>query len=373
MKRSLVPCALALLSWSAGCVKAEKSANPLGPSVAGPIPGVSIEAPTPLEPAQGSRIAVDQQPITLVIQNATTTGVRPLNYDFEIAADPGFVRRVFVREGISPGQNGRTTLRLPDPLATGRAYYWRARAKDGANTGPYSFTVLFNVFTPIVIGQAVALAPAGSIAELGPRFSIGNAPRSGPVGPITYIIELASDDVFANKLAIWQVAEQPGQTNLESPATLPANQQFYWHVRAADPTTSGPWSGTQAFRTPNLVIPSPSVPGTPCGPPYPTTPLGIVQCRRSQWSIIPHDQLVNFLRGVALDLNAAGVAGGPFGLLRKQGGTNCSGYSCDVLCAGQGNDQRQWDVLGDVEGAQTPAWIGPNVVPNIRVDICEIQ
>jgi hypothetical protein len=29
-------------------------------------------------------------------------------------------------------------MRLPDALATGRSYYWRARADDGANASPYS-------------------------------------------------------------------------------------------------------------------------------------------------------------------------------------------------------------------------------------------
>jgi hypothetical protein len=84
-------------------------------------------------------------------------------------------------------------------------------------------------------------------------------------------------------------------------------------------------------------------------------------------------ELVAFLRGSARDMNAAGLSGGPFGLLRKTSGANCAGYSCDILCSGSGTSQRQWDVLGDADGAQTPAWIGPKVWPDIRVDTCEIQ
>src|SRR5438874_2529078 len=98
---------------------AEKSSNPLSPTVAGPIPGVNISAPTPMQPSAGSQVAVDQQPVTLIVQNASTSGVRPLNYVFEIATDTQFTNKVFVRDGISPG-DGRTSLRLPDPLATGR-------------------------------------------------------------------------------------------------------------------------------------------------------------------------------------------------------------------------------------------------------------
>ena len=37
---------------------------------------------------------------------------------------------------------------LPDPLATGRNYYWRARAEDGANVGAYSSVIRFTAVTP---------------------------------------------------------------------------------------------------------------------------------------------------------------------------------------------------------------------------------
>jgi hypothetical protein len=84
-------------------------------------------------------------------------------------------------------------------------------------------------------------------------------------------------------------------------------------------------------------------------------------------------EMLTFMRNVARSLNANGIADGPFGILRKAGGNNCGGYSCDVVCAGSGNGQRQWDVLGDIEGAQSPGWSGPHTVPGIRVDVCEVQ
>jgi hypothetical protein len=30
-------------------------------------------------------------------------------------------------------------------------------------------------------------------------------------------------------------------------------------------------------------------------------------------------------------------------------------------------------VLGDIDGDQSPGWFGPNTVPDIRVDRCEVQ
>ena len=76
--------------------------------------------------------------MTLLIENAGSNGVRPLTYSFDIATDAGFSNKVFSRDGIAQGDGGRTSLRMSDALATGHTYYWRARAQDGANTGPYA-------------------------------------------------------------------------------------------------------------------------------------------------------------------------------------------------------------------------------------------
>jgi hydrogenase expression/formation protein HypD len=71
----------------------------------------------------------------------------------------------------------------------------------------------------------------------------------------------------------------------------------------------------------------------------------------------------------ASDLNKLG--GGPYGILRKTAGASCNGFSCDIICSGNGNSQKQWDVLGDSDGAQTPAWNGPHTAPGIRIDLCQ--
>src|SRR5205814_2300915 len=129
------------------------------PTIAGPLPGVTISAPNPVQPGQNSRIQNDQQPVVLTIDNATTSGPRPLSYKFDLAGDGNFNNLILTREGITPG-SGRTSMRLPDALASARTYFWRARAQDGANTGPYSAVASFQVFTPVVIGKPVAVAPA---------------------------------------------------------------------------------------------------------------------------------------------------------------------------------------------------------------------
>jgi hypothetical protein len=86
-----------------------------------------------------------------------------------------------------------------------------------------------------------------------------------------------------------------------------------------------------------------------------------------------HDQLVSFLRASARDINRSGSAGGPWGLLQKTSGANCNGYSCDILCMGNGPGQVQRDVLLDAEGSQLPFWGGPIDPAVMAVRTCEPQ
>jgi hypothetical protein len=268
-RRLRLACVLSAVAAMAACV-ANKSADPLSPTVAGPIPGVNITPPAIVQPTTGTKVAVDQQPLVLTVVNAQSSGVRPLTYVFEIAADVSFVNKVFSRDGIQPSGTGQTSLKLPDALATGRTYYWHARAEDGANTGPFSATAAFDVFTPIVIGPPVLVSPVDNVTvdNPHPRFAFNNAPHSGPVGPLTYIIEVADGDSFSNKMAVWTVAEKAGgQTFLDSPQDLPPVKQLFWHVRAADQTTAGPWSATQVFQTPApVILPPPPPVDVPSGP-----------------------------------------------------------------------------------------------------------
>jgi hypothetical protein len=364
MSRTL---SILLILWSAvaaaGC-EAAKSANPLSPEVAGPIPGVNITSPTPVEP-KGAKVPVDRQPVTLVVDNAVTNGQRPLRYMFEVATDADFANTVWSRTGITPG-DGRTAMRLPDPLATGRSYYWRARAEDGANTGPYSSPASFDVFTPIVIEapQLVSPAPNATVSSLRPTFTFNNAVRSGPVGPISYIIEVSDTDAFASKIANWSVAETPGsQTSTQLPQDGQYGHYLFWHVRAVDPTTAGPWSDIHAF----------SMPEPPPPPPPPPPVPGPIPGPIGDWQSCdptPGEALVTCVHKA---INPARTEAGAFevtkrvawllrgqgaGLLIKNGGENIvpwKGYSFAAarICYPDGHIYK---LLTDVPTTNGPSW-----------------
>src|SRR5918992_2793837 len=96
--RAALPAALLLTVIAC---EAKKSSNPLSPAVAGPIAGVDITAPKLLEPAQGFKFKENQQPVKLLIENSSSTGVRPISYTFEVASDTNFETKVFARSGVA--------------------------------------------------------------------------------------------------------------------------------------------------------------------------------------------------------------------------------------------------------------------------------
>ncbi|HTL46123.1 MAG TPA: hypothetical protein VL262_17430 [Vicinamibacterales bacterium] len=356
----------------AGC-EAKKSSNPLSPSVAGPIPGVDITAPSVLQPSQGFKFRDNQQPITLMVNNAATSGVRPLSYAFDVAADSSFNTKLFSRAGVAPGADGKTSVQL-DLLEIGRTYYWRVRAEDGANTGPYT-TSSFDIQPKPAVSAPGLISPINNAQISGTTATllVSNATWVGPVGGLSYEFQVARDQGFGSLASAGIVLEGHGQTTFVT-AALAGPATYFWRARASDGPTTSAWSGTQTFRTAAAApSPSPSPAPAPGGPCNASDPLTIVTCERNKYGHMSTGDIVNFLFASAQSLTRNGIAGAPFGVLRKSGGSNCNGYSCDIICSGQGNSQKQWDVLGDSDGAQTPNWNGPATVPNIRVDTCDIR
>jgi len=345
-----------------GCEVA-KSADPLSPSVAGPIPGVAITQPKALEPLAATKIAVDKQPVTLLIENASSNGPRPLHYVFEVATDANFTNKVFMRDSVTPGDGGRTSLRLPDPLATGRTYYWRSRAEDGANTGPYTNSTYFDVFTPIIIEAPGLIEPAPNsiVSSLQPRLFFAAPSRSGPVGQIVYTIELSLNFEFTNRVGVWQLEERGASTRFDVPVELKYNTVYYWRVRASDSTTTGPLSNVLAFAT----IPEPPPPPPPsggggggpvgdwrrCG----STPgEAIVRCVHG--AVNPSrtpEGAFEVTKRVAWLLRGSGV-----GLLIKNGGENVVAWQGKSFAAARicYPDGHIYKVLSDVPATNGPSW-----------------
>jgi hypothetical protein len=323
-----------------------------------------------LEPSQGFKFKENQQPIKLVVENSVTNGVRKLLYYFEVSSDQGFANKVYARGGVPEG-DGRTSVQL-DALELGRAYYWRAWTDDGANRSTSS-TAGFEVLPRAVFTVPTPASPVNNaaVAERRPTLRINNSSHNSAVGPVSYFFMVAKDQAFTQISATGIVAEG-GVTQWTVDRELDYGWTHFWRVRATDGEITTDWSPTAAFTTPGAPAP-PSGPGIPPGAPCSSPdPLKIVECERAKYGHMSDAQMLEFVKATVRSLNRNGIAGAPFGILTKTGGHNCGGYSCDVICAGEGGNQRQWDILGDIEGSQWPGWGGPNGPSGIRTDTCTV-
>jgi hypothetical protein len=251
--------------------------------VAGPIAGVTITAPQPVSPSANAEIAINQQPVTLTVKNAGTNGVRPLSYTFQVAADTGFSQPVYAHAAIPPG-DGQTSEQMGDRVGTPGTYYWRARAEDGANTGSWTAATAFTIYIPVVIDPPKPVQPVGNtvVSSGRPAFTVVNAARTGPAGPIHYILHVAQDVAFTQGVRAGTFPEGTGQTAMTLDQDLPAGQHFFWRAQAADDKNQGPWSATQDFSTP--AAPPPPTP-IPTPTPTPGVPVAADQINMGQANI----------------------------------------------------------------------------------------
>jgi hypothetical protein len=266
-RRPRLSAALAAIVLLAACEQA-KSSNPLSPAIAGPIAGVVISAPQPMSPANGAQVAVDQQPLTLTIQDASSTGVRPLTYTFAIAIDAAFQTIVLSQTGVKPGGSGQTSFRLSQTLPPDHTYYWRVQAQDGANASDYA-TSSFAVFTPVVIQPPTPTSPAdgSTVSGLQPALTVVDSSRTGPAGAISYVFQVATDGNMTNIVATGQVAETASQTSFTPGSNLSAGTKYFWRARGLDPSHSSVFSNIVSFSTPAAPsAPAPPPPGTPLPP-----------------------------------------------------------------------------------------------------------
>jgi len=349
----------------AGC-EAQKSENPLSPSVAGPIPGVNITAPKLIEPAQGFKYKESQQPIKLVIENATSNGVRPMTYKFEVATDSAFTTMVYARSGVPPGDGGRTSVQI-DRLDLGRAYYWRAKADDGANSSQFSSSQ-FELLPKPLLNPPGPASPVNNdrVTSRRPTLTVNDSDRNAAIGDVSYEFQIATDQAFTKVVASGSSHENPGQTSYTAGADLAADLQHFWRARATDGETTSAWATTQMFRTPNAVPspgPSPGPGPAPGGPCASNDGPAIVKCIAAKYpqylaagvSLGQRQANMSFLRDRIIE---AGKCGGlDLGQNLKRGGPE---LSIDFLAWRQAGGEMGVDLAVDYDNTSEPLRLGWN-------------
>jgi hypothetical protein len=179
---------------------------------------------------------------------------------------------------------------------------------------------------------------------------------------------VVQDEAGATLHASGPVGLGASTTSYTLPMDLDHDRHFHWFAEVIANGASSPAFAARSFATPPSPPPAAAATLNNCPG---SSPLAIVTCQRERISgRMNSSEMLAFVRAVARNLNDNGILNGPFGVLRKANGANCEGYSCDVLCAGQGGGQRQWDILLDTDTTQSPLWSGPHQ-GDIRRDVCE--
>jgi hypothetical protein len=266
--------ALLLAAAVAGACEASKSETPTSPSVAGPIAGVAITAPSLRSPVNGAEV-VNTEPLRLVFGNASSNGVRPLHYLVEVATDRDFAQRAYFNPKVLPFDGEQTSVVVDTKLDAERTYYWRVKADDGANSSEYSTVANFDLVVPVVISAPEAVSPGGGAAVTSrtPELRVNNGRVQGRAGEVHVHFIVATDASFSNVVFHGSMPSGVGGTAI-STAELPANTTLFWRSWATNGVTSSGFSNSLSFRTPAAPAPPPSGGGGGGGGGLPPNPGG---------------------------------------------------------------------------------------------------
>ena len=220
------------------------------PSSATSLTG-SVTTPRLLQPANGAQIRNLDQPVTLLVENAVVTKPGGTTYAFEVATDAAFTAKVQTKDGVAEGSGGQTSVKL-DTLAAAKDYYWHVRAQSAGTTGVFNAAYKFTVGPAISINAPAAIGPlngAQTVALV--TFTVTNATRQGPAGPIVYRFEIATNSAFSPVAIAATVPEGQGQTSFTPAVELAGSTAYFWRATALDQANaiSSTPSATQSFAT----------------------------------------------------------------------------------------------------------------------------
>jgi len=222
-------------------VTGETNTPPTAPSANNPVPDGET---TSLQPTLSVNNAADP--------DATPAGGQgdPLTYTFELYADAGLTTLVASANDISQTP-GTTAWTVPVTLNDNTHYYWRARANDPYETGPWMAPASFFVNTvndPPTAPTLSSPADGSQVMTLQPALEVGNAVDPDD-SSLTYTFEVYADPGFTVLVASTSnIAQGTGMTTWTVPSPLTEDTTYYWRAQAVDPHgLAGPWMAAASF------------------------------------------------------------------------------------------------------------------------------
>ena len=235
------------------------------------LDNIGIGEPAPAAPVLVSPVAgalvPDVRPL-LTLQNAIDVQSDPLTYRFEVYADAALTTLVAQVPAVSGGSN-TTSWQVDVNLTDHAPYWWRARASDGTNAGPWSEAVVFNIneFNNPPLPVVIAGPANDSLLIDGNGLLVWLQTQDPDLGDQIrdYQIQIDNDYLFGSPeidssgISVPPATYGPGflasvsLADLPGTASLPSGRWF-WRIRARDTRfASGAWSeGYAYFRLPTL-------------------------------------------------------------------------------------------------------------------------
>ena len=215
------------------------------------IDSVGIGEPAPLSPAIASPktgdVASERRPV-LTVDNAIDFQSDNLSYRFEVYGDEGMGQLVAQVPVVASGLT-QTSWTVDINLTDKAPYWWRARASDGTNEGPWSATGQFFVSeynTPPPVVPQVA-PPIGALLLDSDQWLVWRTVVDTDPGEaiLDYHLQIDDDPAFGSPLVdLESVLAQPFGAASGDLIGIPLNAlaavdqlltgRWYWRVRARD-------------------------------------------------------------------------------------------------------------------------------------------
>ncbi len=189
--------------------------------------------PQPLEPQNG-RIIAQMRP-ELILEASSDAEGDPITYEIQLYQDPDFTRVLGIEKELR-ADGDRVRWTAPADLSDDAEYYWRARARDPYETGPWSKTGQFWVNLveepPLPFGL---LDPeiGTEVYLLEPVFSWEETFDPDPLSSVRYRVSYTRNPQFTKASTI--TLETDG-TFIKAVKPLHNENTYYWKVEAVDNT-----------------------------------------------------------------------------------------------------------------------------------------
>lgn len=184
---------------------------------------------------------------TLVVMNSTDADGDPLKYDFFVSLDEEHNDIVAVVYGV-PGGYGQTDWTVEGLPGENQLHWWRARASDGYQDGPWSEPRAF-----WLDGYNDPPGPFGLLSpddgqtglEQRPVFQWAPATDPDPGADLDYMVTIADNPGFSGAT----IADAGGDTTLLWPFLLATQTEYWWQVTADDGRAGISESEVRSFQT----------------------------------------------------------------------------------------------------------------------------